>query len=198
MNNLKSESIYILEFEGGLFKVGRSVEPKLRIKAHESSVYSISGNNLNRHFIIDTLGSAVFAEKIIIEFCAKKWIQRSREWFLNADYLELIEFAKTAVTLKQSKTKRKKKEKSYTRNRTLLTRDIIDSFECYDGLKERYIYDSIVPELGVRAYASGKKSFICRYTKEGKSMKKTLASASIGLDEAREKVRVFLNIQSML
>jgi integrase len=83
-----------------------------------------------------------------------------------------------------------------TTNKVRLSRSMIDRFECPEGQKESYLWDSTQTGLGVRAYASGKKSFVFRATVNGKTTKGVIFDASGDLAKARAKVRDLLSLAS--
>lgn len=181
----KPEHLYVLEFSCGLVKIGRSINPETRIKAHAQNVLAISGSTLERDSVLEVGSSAVKAEHALISFCSDRWEQRSREWFFGADYWQVVHEAFKISNMEWSGKPIKKARMSYMRNRIELTNDIVDSFRCFEGVLESYLYDSVTPELGVRAYAYGKKSFIRRFTRDGRTTKKTIGPVAVGLDFAR-------------
>lgn len=83
-----------------------------------------------------------------------------------------------------------------TTNKVRLSRSMIDRFECPEGKKEAYLWDVTQTGLGVRAYASGKKSFVFRATVNGKTTKGVIFDASGDLAKARAKVRDLIALAS--
>ncbi|MEC9409178.1 MAG: integrase arm-type DNA-binding domain-containing protein, partial [Pseudomonadota bacterium] len=70
--------------------------------------------------------------------------------------------------------------------RVRLSRSKIDRFKCPDGQKEAYLWDDLTACLGIRAYASGKKSYVFRATINGKTQKATIGKADGDLEAARK------------
>lgn len=186
---MEKQAIYVIQFTSGLVKIGRSINPELRIKTHESIVYAISGHGIARQWVKKLDGSAANAENQLIRWCSVQWDSRANEWFPCADFELITEYADTLTgDTNAGQTKRKTKKT----NRSELTRALVDDFGCEFGRDESAVFDSLVPELGVRAYKSGRKSFICRYTHEGKTKRKTIGPASMSISTARERARAVL------
>jgi integrase len=72
---------------------------------------------------------------------------------------------------------------------TNLTRARIDSFICPPASKESYLWDSLQSGFGIRAYASGKKSYVFRTTVNGKTQKGVIGDSTGDLTEARTEAR---------
>ena len=70
-----------------------------------------------------------------------------------------------------------------------LTRARVDSFACPAELKEAFLWDLLQPGFGIRAFSSGKKSYVFRATVNGKTRKGVIGDASGDLNEARNKAR---------
>ncbi len=70
-----------------------------------------------------------------------------------------------------------------------LTRARVDGFLCPPELKEAFLWDSLQPGFGVRAFASGKKSYVIRATVNGKTKRGVIGDASGDLAEARAEAR---------
>ena len=70
--------------------------------------------------------------------------------------------------------------------RVRLSRSKIDRFKCPEGKKEAYLWDDLTACLGIRAYASGKKSYVFRATINGKTQKATIGKADGDLEAARK------------
>jgi len=76
-----------------------------------------------------------------------------------------------------------------TTNQVNLTRSRVDHFTCPPDLKESFLWDTRQPGLGVRAFASGKKSYVFRGTVNGKTRRGVIGDASGNLEQAREEAR---------
>lgn len=76
-----------------------------------------------------------------------------------------------------------------TTNKARLTRSRIDNFVCAPGEVDSYLWDQIQPGLGVRAYSTGKKSYVFRATVNGKTKKATIGAATGDLEQARQEAR---------
>lgn len=78
---MRPQYLYVLQFNNGHIKVGRSQSPETRITAHKSHAASF-GFFLEKHFVIECFGSVNQAEKDLIAWCAQNAGSRcSREWF---------------------------------------------------------------------------------------------------------------------
>ena len=73
--------------------------------------------------------------------------------------------------------------------RTNLTRARIDNFICPPHSKEAYLWDSLQSGFGIRAYESGKKSYVFRTTVNGKTQKGVIGDSTGDLTEARTEAR---------
>ena len=88
--------IYIIEFSGGLFKVGRTNNPKNRIKAHTSAVRSVSGLQITNQWVSCAHSNHSENELNLIRFCAARFDQNEgsgREWFKGCKFDELVSYA---------------------------------------------------------------------------------------------------------
>ncbi len=70
-----------------------------------------------------------------------------------------------------------------------LTRSRVDHFACPPDLKESFLWDTGQTGLGVRAFASGKKSYVFRGTVNGKTQRGVIGDAGGDLEHAREEAR---------
>ena len=70
-----------------------------------------------------------------------------------------------------------------------LTRARIDTLVCPRNLKETFLWDSLQRGFGVRAFASGKKSYVFRATVNGKTKKGVIGDATGDLNDARNEAR---------
>lgn len=85
---------------------------------------------------------------------------------------------------------------SDTANKVNLTRARVDRFECPQDQSEAYLWDLTQPGLGVRAYPSGKKSYVFRATVNGKTKKATIGAAGGDLEKARTEARRLQSLAS--
>ena len=106
---------------------------------------------------------------------------------------------RSAVTLPRAKPKNlggsMAKSNSNT-NQVNLTRSRVNSFTCEPGLKESFLWDTLQPGLGVRAFASGKKSYVFRATVNGKTRRGVIGDASADLQHARDEARKLKTLAS--
>ena len=70
-----------------------------------------------------------------------------------------------------------------------ITRSRVDSFVCSPNNKEAYLWDSTQPGFGIRAFSSGKKSYVFRATVNGKTKRGVIGDTSGDLNEARNEAR---------
>jgi integrase len=70
-----------------------------------------------------------------------------------------------------------------------ITRARIDNFVCPPNLKEVYLWDSLQPGFGIRAFSTGKKSYVIRATVNGKTRRGVIGDASGDINEARIEAR---------
>lgn len=88
--------VYIIEFTCGLIKVGKSFNPKSRISSHQSSVRSISGSGISRHWISSAHTNYSENELILIKYCelkCDKATSKGREWFNGCSFDEIVCYA---------------------------------------------------------------------------------------------------------
>ena len=105
---MQKESLYIVEFDSGVIKVGKGVNPKSRIKSHEATG-KIAGWKIKREFKIECVGLAHCPEIMLINFAASKSSEiRCREWFLGVDFDQLVEKATEFSKLETKKNREKK------------------------------------------------------------------------------------------
>lgn len=83
-----------------------------------------------------------------------------------------------------------------TTNKVNLTRSRVDNFQCPADQLEAYLWDRTQPGLGVRAYPTGKKSYVFRATVNGKTKKATIGAASGDLEKARTEARRLQSLAS--
>jgi len=81
-------------------------------------------------------------------------------------------------------------------NQVNLTRSRVNNFTCEPGLKESFLWDTHQPGLGVRAFASGKKSYVFRATVNGKTRRGVIGDASGDLQHARDEARKLKTLAS--
>lgn len=75
-----------------------------------------------------------------------------------------------------------------------LTQKDVTKFECPKGLRDAYLWDKSLPGFGVRAYSTGKKAYVLKYTlPDGRQRKMSLGPVQSGmLDETRKKASSIL------
>jgi len=83
-----------------------------------------------------------------------------------------------------------------TTSKVNLTRSRVERFQCPPDQLETYLWDLTQPGLGVRAYPTGKKSFIFRATVNGKTKKATIGAASGDIEKARAEARRLQSLAS--
>ncbi|MAB61779.1 MAG: preprotein translocase [Pseudoalteromonas sp.] len=77
-------------------------------------------------------------------------------------------------------------------NRVNFTAERVRVFKCADNKKESFLWDSGCTGLGIRAYSSGKRSFIFQTSINGKTKRAVIGPVdSFDIDEARAKAREF-------
>lgn len=71
-------------------------------------------------------------------------------------------------------------------NRVSFTAGRVNSFQCPDGQKEAFLWDTKTPNLGIRAYSSGRKSYVFQGTVNGRTRRSTIGPvASFDIEQAR-------------
>lgn len=88
-----SEYIYVLEFSNNLIKVGKTKNIYQRIKTHVKNVSDTSGACLINKWYAQGAAEVGQYENELIAFCRERWRKRSREWFVDADYSQVVDFA---------------------------------------------------------------------------------------------------------
>jgi hypothetical protein len=89
--------VYIIEFDGGLVKVGRTNNPKNRIAAHAGNVRSVSGYKIINHWVSVKHSNYSENEANLINFCSAKFDKNEgsgREWFVGCDFDSIVSYAK--------------------------------------------------------------------------------------------------------
>lgn len=90
----KKESLYVIEFDSGIIKVGRGYSPEQRIKIHRQ-LGEIAGWKLTKIFSIECHVDVKKAEKRLISICLQSCTEvRAREWFLGLDFDAIVNSAK--------------------------------------------------------------------------------------------------------
>lgn len=102
--------IYVIEFDNGLIKVGRSTNANQRIKSHVGSVNAISGGKLINKWVSEDHTNEAENELKVIRFCASKYgrsdkARLSREWIVCANFDEIVKFASNLTIKKEYKEK---------------------------------------------------------------------------------------------
>lgn len=73
-------------------------------------------------------------------------------------------------------------------NRISFTAGRVAAFKCPDGQKEAFLWDTKTPNLGIRAYASGRKSYVFQGTVNGRTRRSTIGPvSSFDIDAARSE-----------
>jgi hypothetical protein len=82
--------IYACLFSNGYVKVGRSINPDVRIAQHKERV-SCFGITLDKQKItFCNINDSVFCERVLIDRCVDRSVSRNkREWFVGLDYDEV-------------------------------------------------------------------------------------------------------------
>lgn len=77
-------------------------------------------------------------------------------------------------------------------NRVNFTADRVRSFKCADNKKESFLWDSGCTGLGIRAYSSGKKTYIFQASINGKTKRAVIGPVdSFDINEARDKANEY-------
>lgn len=75
-----------------------------------------------------------------------------------------------------------------TTNRVNFTKGRVDNFKCAAGKKESFLWDTNTAGLGIRAFSSGKKTYIFQAWINGKTRRGVIGPVdAFGIDQAREK-----------
>lgn len=75
-----------------------------------------------------------------------------------------------------------------TTNKVNFTAGRVQSFKCEEGKKESFLWDSKTPNLGIRAFASGAKSYVFQAYINGKTRRSVIGSVdSFDIDEAQQE-----------
>lgn len=73
-------------------------------------------------------------------------------------------------------------------NRISFTAGRVAAFQCPEGQKEAFLWDTKTPNLGIRAYASGRKSYVFQGTVNGRTRRSTIGPVnSFDIDAARSE-----------
>jgi hypothetical protein len=111
--------VYIIEFDGGLVKVGRTNNPKNRITAHAGNVRSVSGAKINKQWVSVKHSNYSENEANLINFCSSKFDKNEgagREWFVGCNFESIVCYAEClhySSDTAEKKTFDKEKTKSY-------------------------------------------------------------------------------------
>ncbi|WP_273050151.1 integrase family protein [Pseudoalteromonas sp.] len=77
-------------------------------------------------------------------------------------------------------------------NKVNFTADRVRSFKCADDKKESFLWDSGCTGLGIRAYSSGKKTYIFQASINGKTKRAVIGPVdSFDINEARDKANEY-------
>jgi hypothetical protein len=98
------ESLYVVEFDSGVVKVGRGRNPGQRIKSHEA-IGRIAGWKKTREFTVLCTGSAGKPENELIAYASLRSKEtRCREWFLGVNFDDLCTKADECAKIAQPKS----------------------------------------------------------------------------------------------
>lgn len=90
-------SLYAIEFTGGLFKVGRAIDPVRRIAQHQGRV-SVAGLQIVNSAHRPCAGDVVAAERRLIGQCAAAAAGRKKaEWFTGLTFGEVLSWLEAAL-----------------------------------------------------------------------------------------------------
>lgn len=87
--------IYVIEFDSGLIKVGRTSRPQQRITSHKGNVYNISRAEIINQWVSCEHTNPGENERKLISYCevkSKKTGKRS-EWFNNVNFADVVSYA---------------------------------------------------------------------------------------------------------
>lgn len=87
--------IYVIGFDNGLIKVGRTSRPQQRITSHKGNVYNISRAEIINQWVSVEHTNPDENERKLISFCevkSKKTGKRS-EWFNNVNFADVVSYA---------------------------------------------------------------------------------------------------------
>ena len=88
--------IYVIEFDDGLIKVGRTRRPDQRIKTHESNVFNFTKKKIKNRWVSNSHGNCNQNELLLVRFCSSKGESTgSREWFSGVIFDEVVSYAKS-------------------------------------------------------------------------------------------------------
>jgi hypothetical protein len=90
--------VYVIEFDGGLIKVGRTSYPDQRIKTHESTVCNFTKKKIVNKWISSKHGNAKENELKMISFCSSTGESTgSREWFKGVSFFDVVAFSESLI-----------------------------------------------------------------------------------------------------
>jgi hypothetical protein len=87
-----SEYIYAVEFTNGLTKVGRSLNPESRLRAHLATARIASDCEIKQSKVFPMGHKVKDQENELLAFCSSRFEARSREWFVGADFDAIVGF----------------------------------------------------------------------------------------------------------
>lgn len=90
----KDQHVYVIEFESGRIKVGRSRNVKQRT-GQIASIAAAFDESIARTWSSDVHSQAIENEEAMISFCSKRGMQSAREYFTGIKFDDVVAFAQS-------------------------------------------------------------------------------------------------------
>lgn len=89
----RARRLYVIAFTSGTLKVGRAVNVGTRLQDHIRDA-AVHGHDVTASWTSELHSNFRETEQSLIDFCSSRWTPLAREYFRDADYDEVVAFAK--------------------------------------------------------------------------------------------------------